>query len=203
MPEGARFCHKCGKPQLEEDAARLNAAESAPAAPVQAPLDVPSAKSSATAAPVGFGNLRAVTVTIAVAAVSLIPFALAMIAPPLGLVVLCAAGYCAAHFYRKQSMQPLSAGAGAYLGVMTGLWLFLVFALCGAIASIQVASPENVEKMKALLSRMPEMVKLLDDPHQFIVNLAQSLVLLFFLSTLSAAFGGMLAARVFARRSQP
>jgi hypothetical protein len=198
LPSDARFCHKCGKPQYEEDAARL-AAENTPA-PVQAPLDVPGPTKPS---PIGFGNLRAVTITIAVAAVTLIPLTLAMIAPPLSLIVLAAAGYCAAYFYRKQTSQPLSAGGGAYLGVMTGIWLFVVFALCAAVVSVKVSSPADLAVMKATLARVPGASNMLDDPHQFIVTIGESLILLFFLSTLSAAFGGMLAARTLARRSQP
>ena len=198
LPSDARFCHKCGRPQYEEDATRL-AAESAPA-PVQASLDVPG---STKTSPIGFGNLRAVTITIAVAAVTLVPLSLAMIAPPLSLIVLAAAGYCAAYFYRKQTAQPLTAGGGAYLGVMTGIWLFVVFALCAAVVSVKVSSPADLAIMKATLARVPGAANMLDDPHQFIVTIGESLILLFFLSTLSAAFGGMLAARTLARRSQP
>ena len=198
LPNDARFCHKCGKPQYEEDVARL-AAENTPG-PVQAPLDIPT---TTKAPPIGFGNLRAVTITIAVAAITLIPLSLAMIAPPLSLIVLAGAGYCAAYFYRKQTAQPLTPGGGAYLGVMTGLWLFVVFALCAAVVSVKVSSPTDLAVMKATLSRVPGAANMLDDPHQFIVTIGESLVILFFLSTLSAAFGGMLAARTLARRSQP
>jgi len=198
LPEDARFCHKCGKPQYEEDIARLSAPEPS-TVPVQGPLDVPAENK---AAPIGFGNLRAVTITIAVAAITLLPLAIAMIAPPLSLLVLCAAGYFAAHFYRKQSMQPLSPGGGAYLGAMTGVWLSLVFAVCGALISIQVSSPDNLNLMRAYLARMPEAAKMLENPHQFVVGMGQALLFLFFLATISAAFGGMLAARKSARRSQ-
>ena len=201
LPEEARFCHKCGKPQYEEDIARLSPAETASPTPVQGPLDVPGQQTPAAA--IGFGNLRAVTVTIAVAAVALLPLALSMIAAPLGLVVLCLAGYCGAHFYRKQTSQPLTVGGGAYLGVMTGIWLFLVFAISAAIVGIEVGSPAGREALKAALARMPDAAKLLEDPHEFLVRIGQSLVFMFFLVTLASAFGGMIAARMPVRRSQP
>ena len=178
----------------------MQALESAPVGPVQGPLDVPA--SQVQAAPVGFGNLRAVTVTIAVAAVTLLPLALSMLAAPLGLIVLCAAGYAAAHFYRKQTSEPLTTRSGAYLGLMTGIWLFLVFAISAVIVGVQVGSPEGRDKLRAGLSMMPEAAKLLDDPHKFIVGISQGLVFMFFLVTLSAAFGGMIAARRSARRPQ-
>ncbi len=199
LPEGARFCHKCGKPQYEEDIARL--AESEPrSVPAQAPLDLPGEKKPPA---IGFGNLRAVAITMAVAAFALVVLlVLAMLAPPLGLLVLCAAGYAAAYFYRRQTAQPLSTGGGAYLGLMTGLWLFLVFALCAAVVGVEVGTPTGREMLKAGMAKMPEAAKMLDDPHQFVVSIGQALIPIFFLATISAAFGGMLAARTLAGRPQ-
>lgn len=201
LPDDARFCHKCGKPQYEEDVERLAALE--PSGPVQAPLDVP-ASTTAQAVPIGFGNLRAVVITMVVAALALLVLlVIAILAPPLVLLVLCAAGYAAAFLYRRQSSQPLSTSAGAYLGVMTGLWLFLVFALLTAMVGIEVGTPEGRDMLRAGLAKMPEAAKMLDDPHQMILSIAGMLIPTFFLATISAAFGGMLAARTFARRSQP
>lgn len=199
LPEDARFCHKCGKPQLEEDIARLSIAE--PPKPLQGPLDVPG---QTKAAPIGFSNLRAVAITMAVAACALLAlFLAAAVAPVLGPVVLCAAGFVAANLYRRRSAQPLSAGGGAYLGLMTGVWLFLVVAVCAAITSVYVASPAGREILKAAMPKMPELAKMLDDPHRFLINLVEGLIPMFFLATVSAAFGGMLAARMSARRTQP
>lgn len=198
LPNDARFCHKCGKPQYEEDLARLSAENTA--APVQAPLDVPGERK---AAPIGFANTRALAITIIVAALALFPFFLAFIAPPLTLLVAAGAGYCAAYFYRKQSSQPLTAGGGAFLGVMTGLWLFLVVALGIAAFRIEVSTPQGLAIVQAYAAKMPEAAKLLEDPQQLQAALIQALVILFFLATVSAAFGGMLAARTLARRSQP
>ncbi len=198
LPPDARFCHKCGKPQYEEDIARLSALETAAPAPIQGPLDVPG---DSKAAPIGFSNLRAVAITMAVAAVSLVAlFLAAAVAPLLGPVVLCAAGFAAARFYRSRSTEPLSAGGGAYLGVMTGLWLFLVVAFCAAITSLYISSPSGREVLKAAMPKMPEVAKMLDDPHQFLISLLEGLIPMFFLATVSAAFGGILAARTAARR---
>jgi hypothetical protein len=166
---------------------------------VQAPLDVPV--SGAVATRVGFGNLRAVVTTMAVAAFGLFVLFFAMlIAPPLALVVICAAGYAAAYLYGRQSSQTLSPGNGAYLGLMTGLWLFLVFAVCAAVAGINETTAAGRDLLRAGMARVPEAAKLVDDPHQFLVTMLSSLVALFFLATVAAAFGGMLAARLSARR---
>ncbi len=201
LPDDARFCHKCGKPQFEEDIARLSASE-APT-PVQGPLDVPGSGGAKTK-PIGFGNMRAVAITMASAAIALVAlFLAAAISPVLGPVVLCSAGFAAARFYRRRTAEPLSPGGGAYLGLMTGVWLFLVVAICATITSIYVASPAGREILKAAMPKMPELAKLLDDPHQFLINLMEGLIPMFFLATISSALGGMLAARMSARRTQP
>jgi RNA polymerase subunit RPABC4/transcription elongation factor Spt4 len=199
LPEDARFCHKCGKPQFEEDLIRLAEAE-ASAAPAQRPIDVPTATASA---PIGFGNLKAVGVTMVAAGCALVAlFLAAAIAPILGPVVLCAAGFAAAQFYRRRTREPLTPGGGAYLGVMTGLWLFLIVAVCAAITSIYVTLPAGREILRASMPKMPELAQMLDNPHQFQMNMVEGLIPMFFLTTISAALGGMIAARLSGRRTQ-
>jgi hypothetical protein len=144
-----------------------------------------------------------VLITMAVAAISLVALcAAAMIAPVLGPLVLCAAGFAATKIYKSRSTEAVSTGSGAYLGLMTGLWLFLVVAVCAGITSVYVSSPEGRDMMKAAMPKMPEVAKLLDNPHQFVVSIVEGLIPTFFIATISAAFGGMLAARSSARRRQ-
>jgi len=144
----------------------------------------------------------------AVAAFSLILLCLAFVlAPPLGPLVLCGAGFAAAKFYKSRNPAPLTTGGGAFLGLMTGLWLFLVMVVSAAVLAMYVSSPEGRDLVMkaAAMQKMPEIAKLLDDPHQFVMSEIQGLVPVFFIATVSAAFGGMLAARSSTRRhsSQP
>lgn len=195
LPPDARFCHKCGKPQYEEDIARLAAQEP----PAPAPSSVIT--SPPHSARIGFRNHRAVLVSLAVAAFSLIALCgAALVAPVLGPGIVCGAGFAAVRFYKRRSPEPLSPGGGAFLGLMTGLWLFLVLAICAAITSVYVASPEGRETLRATMPKMPEVARMLDNPHQFLVSLLSGLIPTFFIATLSAAFGGMLAARSGRRR---
>lgn len=193
LPEDARFCHKCGKPQFEEDIARLAAED-----PAGAPAPVQAAQNITTASRIGFNNLQAVLITMAVAAFSLVVLCLAfLVAPPLGPIVLCAAGFAATKFYSSRNPGALTTGGGAFLGMMTGLWLFLVMAASAAILAFYVSSPDGRELIihAAAMQKMPEIAKLLDNPHQFVMSEIQGLIPVFFIATLSAAFGGMLAAR--------
>ena len=121
------------------------------------------------------------------------------LAPP----IICAAGFLSAWFYGNRSLERLSPGNGAFLGVMTGIWLFLVFLIGASILAICVTSPETREALKAAMPRIPpEALKILDDPHQFMIGMLGSLVPIFLVATVSAALGGLIAAR-FTHRGRP
>lgn len=188
LPEDARFCHKCGKPQFDEDIERIAAQEPAPPAPQVAQAPAPTR--------IGFGNSRAVLITMATAACSLVLLcAAAVVAPILGPLILCLAGFMAVRFYKRRTPEPVSPGGGAFLGLMTGLWLFLVLAICAAVTSIYISSPDGREMLRASMPKVPEVAKMLDDPHQFLMGILMGLIPTFFIATISAAFGGLLAAR--------
>jgi hypothetical protein len=153
------------------------------------------------AARIGFNNLPAVAITVAVAACSLIGLWLVCVVAPLLLpLVLCGAGYAAARFYKSRMAEPLTPFNGATLGMMTGFWLFLMIAVGVAMT---FGTPEGREMVKAMTPKVPEMAKLLDDPHQLVVTLVKGLIPCFFILTISAAFGGMLAARLQPRNGRP
>jgi hypothetical protein len=154
---------------------------------------------------IGFSNLRAVAITIAVAACALLGLWLAcVVAPMLVPLVLCGAGFAAVRFYRQRgAAEPLTPFNGATLGLMTGFWLFLMIAVCIAMTSVWIGSPEGREMLKAFTPKMPELAKMLDDPHQVVVNMLEGLIPCFFILTISAAFGGMLAARFQPRSGRP
>ncbi len=127
---------------------------------------------------------------------------LGVIAPPLIPLVCCAAGFVAALVYNRRSPEPLSIRSGARLGWMTGFWVFLLLALISALTSIYFADPAFREQAKSLpnIARMPQLVKLLDDPHQLLMNLLVTLVLFFFMATILSGLGGMLGAKLHSRR---
>ena len=196
LPEDARFCHKCGKPQYEEDIARL-AAETAPPAPA-APV---SPTVSATRR-ISFSNSRAVGISLGVAACTLfgIGFA-ALVSPLLAPLLLCGAGAIAAKLYKGSSAEPLSPAAGARLGWMTGLWLFLVVVIFLAFISISLGTPSGRELLRNIPTNA-EVAKLLDNPHDFLVSLPIGMIQTFLLVTLLPGLGGMLGAKLVTRGRQ-
>ena len=82
---------------------------------------------------------------------------------------------------------------------MTGFWLFLILAVCVLVTSISINSPEGQEVLKAFSQKVPELAKILSDPRQMLL----ALIVEFFILTVLAAFGGMLAARFEARNGRP
>src|SRR5271165_1137680 len=103
-PEDARFCHKCARPLSEEDHAHLSQL-AAEAAPVPANVLVePPPLPVVAASNINFHNPRAVTVSILVAALTLLLMVpLAMVLPPVLPFVFCAGGFLATFLYTRRS----------------------------------------------------------------------------------------------------
>ncbi len=183
LPEDARFCHKCGKPQFEEDIARMNAFVEAQPAP---PAPTPTAQFKAPSR-IGFSNARAVRITLAVAALSLLAIAIiASVAPPLLFPILVAAGFTSVRVYLSRTAEKLTPSGGAALGAMTWLWLYLLEALSTAFI---IFTAQGREVVKAL--KNPELAQLVDDP----AKLVPTLILFLLIGTVSGALGGILAVR--------
>lgn len=181
LPEDARFCHKCGKPQYEEDIARLSALEEQPAVPA------PIAQQPLPAVPPSLTNGRAVRITLVVAAISLLAIAVtASIAPMLVVPLFIAVGFTAVRVYLSRTKETLKPGSAALIGAMPWLWLFLLQALCTAFL---ILTPQSREIAKAFNN--PEFTQLLDDPAKQVVQL----LLFLLVGTAAGALGGILAVR--------
>ena len=108
----------------------------------------------------------------------------AVISPLLFPLVLLAACFFAAVIYKSEAAAPLSTAAGALLGWMTGLWLFIVFGL----AAVSPAVAQAIKQMQSI----PEFSDLMSkDPHQLILIFAVSG---FCFVTLIPGLGGLLGA---------
>lgn len=197
LPDDARFCHKCGKPQFEEDIARLSAHEAAPS-PVQPVQQVPIPRTPG----ISFRNSRAVAISIIAAGGAFFgSVAAGMISPLLWPLVPVAAGFVAALLYKASSHESLTAAAGARLGWMTGLWLFLVFLIGMTALAIYLASSAGGELVKQLQA-MPQFSKIpIGSPRDLLNNILISAIPTFFTVTVLPGLGGMLGAKLSARRN--
>ena len=199
--DGARFCHKCGKPQFEEDVVRLKGLEQA-LAPAQAPLQPQTAEQPRPLTGISFRNSRAVVISLLVAAGAMICFLpLALVAAPLFPFFLCGVGFVAVYLYHRGAKEPLSTSAGARLGWMTGLWIFLVMAVLLAMTALVIASPAGWEQLRAAWSQVPQAAKLLDlSQHDLLVQMLIMLPFSFLLLTMLPGLGGILGAKLSSRR---
>ena len=185
LPEDARFCHKCGKPQYEEDIARMNAVEAADQ-PSTAPVSAPPVPFR-TPSRIRFTNGRAVRITMAVAGFSLLAIALiANIAPPLLFPILVGAGFTSVRVYTSRTTEILTPSGGAALGAMTWLWLYLLEAAGTGLVIFTAQGREIVKTLKN-----PELAQLIDDP----AKLVPTLLLFLLIGTISGAVGGILGVR--------
>jgi hypothetical protein len=202
LPEDARFCHKCGKPQYEEDIQRIEAQEAAPPTPVQSRIEPPL---EPRLGGISFHDGRAVLVTMVAAVLAFFGVMIASKvlpaeAPALSAVVLLVAGFLVPAAYRSPTRANLSAAAGARLGWMLGVWLFLGFMILIALFLLAMASPEGGELLKQFknnpqLSQMHVMT-----PQQVITGVAMMALPLFLLLTVLPGLGGMLGARFWSGR---
>jgi hypothetical protein len=194
LPDDARFCHKCGKPQFEESVDPINSEQ---ASEVVGTPPEPPTRSHAPQTGISFKNSRAVVISLVVAAGAMVCFfPIALLAPPLFPVFLCAVGFVAVRVYKGRSPESLSTSAGARLGWMTGLWIFLVCAVFLALSAIMVASPELWRQLQDTWARIPQAAPLTTlSQHDFLVRLLVMFPFFFFLFTFLPGLGGILGAK--------
>jgi hypothetical protein len=194
LPEDARFCHKCGKPQRDEpllaelEAASLPALLPPPVAAAPEPL------------PIGFHNRIAIRVAMLT---GILGFCLSAMTGSFALVFMGACGFFAVYWYGKRTGQRLSPLSGAHLGWITGLFGFLMAAVLVAVAAVALAQPEVVavmrEQWKTLAkpeSDLTQIIETLSTPGKLAALLSFS-----FLSfTLLPAAGGAMGAYFLSRQ---
>ena len=128
LPEDARFCHKCGKPQRDEPEIEALARDAEPV------VEVETAPTPTTAAPpalptIGFRNpvaVRAAVIASAFATIAgLIPFP-GLFHSLWQLVTIAAGGFASVYLYQRRTGDYLSLRGGLQIGWMTGLFCFIV-----------------------------------------------------------------------------
>ncbi len=186
LPDDARFCHRCGRPQREE--------EHAPIVERRAPPPRPSINfSDRTAVRVGFlcGTLSAFLFSI--------PFV------SLGCCVwFPAAGFLATFLYARRTGLALSAREGARLGWLTGLLTFLIWIVWHAITLALAPRGAIQEGMRQWINRVPvtdettrQMLRsMIESPTWIAFMVVNSVILAFVLAASLTVAGGALGAKV-------
>ena len=191
LPPDARFCHKCGKPQREEDV---------PVEEQPIVIAPPPSPQPAEPIPISFRNVIAVRVALATG----IPmFLLSAVAGPLALAVPLAGGFFAVYLYRRRTGQKITVLAGARLGWISGIIVFAIVTVVLTLVMVMLSQPDFVQSMRDQMAKMSSIsqdeltkrIELLRTPS----GLALGLLDTFLSYTLLTALGGAVGAKILSR----
>lgn len=192
LPPDARFCHKCGKPQREEDLV----VEEQPVVVIEPPPAAPPPPP-----PINFHNAIAVRVALLAGTLA---FMISAVLGPLGLIALAAAGFFAVYLYRRRTGAILSVANGARLGWLSGIFIFTIAII---VFTIQLVALSPSQMMRDLHEQMTKNYSASEAQiNQVITFLASPsgigmIVLFSFLMiTLLPALGGAVGAKLLNRQ---
>jgi hypothetical protein len=192
LPEDARFCHKCGKPQREEDLLDEPVVV-VPPPPALAPAPPPPA--------INFHNAIAVRVALLAGTLA---FMISAVLGPLGLVALAAAGFFAVYLYRRRTGAILSVANGARLGWLSGIFIFTIAII---VFTIQLVALSPSQMMRDLHEQMTknysaseaqinQVIAFLGSPS----GIGMIVLFSFLMITLLPALGGAVGAKLLNRQ---
>jgi hypothetical protein len=203
---GARFCHKCGKPQFE--LAVVEEGEQAEHAGVEdgGSVSAPALKR------IDFRNSVAVRTSLLAAAMVCVLISVpmpALLAAAWQLVMLLAGGFSAVYLYVRRTGEPVTVGGGAKLGWFTGLFCFLIVMVFFTIGMLAVATGKGLEAFFRDLAghqATPEIARQIDEllssQWGLGVLLFGILATCFFMLTLLPVLGGALGAKVMEKQDK-
>jgi hypothetical protein len=196
LPEDARFCHKCGKPQRDEPEIEALAREVEPA-PVETQLPPP-----APAPPPGVSFRNPIAVRASVIAAALATLGGLIPLPGLfhtlwQLIMIVGGGFAAVWFYQRRTGDYRSLRGGLQIGWMTGLFSFLVMmVMLTLVFALFAAVGESGMKQLSIDSGRPEIAEAFQGIISNPAMLIFALVSWFFAVTMLASAGGALGSKV-------
>lgn len=191
LPPDARFCHKCGKPQRDEDLV----VEQQPIVVLPPPPLAPPPPP-----PISFRNAIAVRVALATGIpIVLLSAVLSAVAGPLGMAVPVAGGFFAVYLYRRRTGEKITVLAGARLGWISGIIVFSILTLLLTMTVVVLSQPDLVQSMRDQMTKMSPLsqeeitrsIEALRTPS----GLAVALLNAFLSYTLLTALGGAVGAK--------
>jgi hypothetical protein len=197
LPEDARFCHKCGKPQREEDIVVEPVVESAapqpPPLPAAQPVQPPV---------VGFRNpaaVRAALISSALATLAgLVPLP-SLLHTLWQLIAVVAGGFGSVYLYQRKTGEYLSVRSGLQIGWMVGMFCFVVMmvVLTLLLAFVSAVGEAGIKRLGQEAGRpeVEQIYQMLSNPAMLVFALVTSF---FFLTVLGSA-GGALGAKILER----
>ncbi len=203
MVEGAKFCHRCGKPTFEMPVDEETV-------PVEMEQLLDSVELKSVPAEISFSNGAAVRVGLIVAAISmalLVPLANLGGMSLLGIIVpTLSAGALSVWFYQRRTGTPLTVIAGARLGWITGVFIFALFLVLFTISIIPALESGELQKIQeaALKGSFSEgdiakLKQIFENPVMLAVSIVLFMGIYFVGATTLSSLGGMLGAKLLGR----
>jgi len=195
LPDDARFCHKCGKPQRDE--------------PVVHELEVPTPE-TLVAAPVtlampiapSFHHPVAVRIGLLVASIATLLF----LAVPFGFVIwLPAAGFISVYLFRRRTGQSLTVRGGARMGWIAGILSFLILTVLLTMNTVALANRpggvagsfrEELQARSVPSEQLDAFMQLMASPVNQALFYLFFLLILFTVISVFCTAGGALGAKV-------
>ncbi len=199
LPEDARFCHKCGKPQYDYPGFEVEPEAEVVATPVPPPPPPPPAE-------ISFRNRTAVRVGFVTALIAFLVISATMAIPfPIFLIAALAAGFLAVYFYTRRTGQNLSLISGARMGWITGIFLFsIVIVLFTAVVVTASSQGGFMAMMVQAQQQRPnpysaDITKLLQDPAGLPTLIITGVIAMFIFFAVLPTLGGALGAKLLAK----
>ena len=198
LVEGARFCHKCGRPTFTvENLADAIVTPEPESAPQSAPNFAVPPRTVLASLPVGFGNPIALRVAFVMSLVLL----LLQLIPGVNLLFALwwlGAGWGAVLIYQRITGAVLTVGSGARLGSITGVLTSLSLAVLSLLALLFMGKDSFAD----LAKQDPQVSQVFNNPPAMAAVILLALALMSGLVTGICAAGGALGAR-FTNRPRP
>ena len=195
LPEDARFCHKCGKPQRDEDVAaemrRSEAVAPINTAPPPPPLEPPR---------VSLRDPVSLSTALIATGVTLL---LSLVLGPVGVISPIAGGFFAVYLYRKRTGHALTVMNAMRLGWIAGIIVFVLTAVFVGVAAGALSQPELAQQIRDQMTKSTgssqDVDRILEMLHSA-SGVALLLVGVFFSSTMMMGLGGAMGALFVGRR---
>jgi hypothetical protein len=199
LPPDALFCHKCGKPQrdLVTPELEVNDLPAIQIEPVQPPRRAETVRDVVSFRnPVAMRIALLVAMTATVLSMTILP----LLSWPL-------AGFCAVFFYRRRTGSILNVGAGARLGMITGVLMGAMFTIVVSLLWLPAAFTGQLsnimqEQAKSFTRDPAAMQQLFHSMSgaQMAIGLLFSLAVFFLVITGLSMAGGALGAKLGGRQ---
>jgi hypothetical protein len=197
LPEDARFCHKCGKPQRDEDIP-----VEAPVLATPPPAIVPAAAPLRAGRPdptIGFRNPLAVRIALLASMIGFVLFfVIGQVSQVLSLMAMLGAGTFAVYLYRRRTGLPVSVLGGIHIGWITGVFTFITVMILVTIMAVALTDNNFATVFQSQLGARSnqEMAKQVLNAFRSAKGLADILVSFFVACAIMPTVGGALGALI-------